>query len=285
MSTASAVALLLGTYLVLFAIERTRPLRAPKRPLVPRLVVNVVISALSFATAAVLVRPAALATLDVAELKPFGLLAVAGLDGPAEIAAAFLLLDLTFYYWHVLNHRVPWLWRIHNVHHIDPDLDVTTAFRFHFAEVAFSAGFRVVQVLAIGPSLAAFAIYEVAFQTGTLFHHSNVRLPLALERALNLVVVTPRMHGIHHSDIRDETMSNFGVVFRWWDRLHGTLRLNIPQSEVAIGIPAYSLPEDNRLAHCLVVPFRAQREYWRAGTEERLHRAARQDSDAHRLAQ
>jgi sterol desaturase/sphingolipid hydroxylase (fatty acid hydroxylase superfamily) len=283
-SGATTFALLVGTYLLLFAAEHAAPLRARKARLAPRLVVNAVTSVLAFATAAVLVRPASLATLDVAELKPFGLLAVAGLDGAVEIVAAFVLLDLTFYYWHVANHRVPWLWRIHNVHHIDPDLDVTTAFRFHFAEVALSAGFRVVQVLLIGPSLAAFAIYELAFQTGTLFHHSNVRLPLALERALNAIVVTPRMHGIHHSDIREENMSNFGVVFRWWDRLHGTLRLNVPQSEVTIGIPAYSHPDDNRLVHCLVVPFRAQRAYWRAGTQERVHRGPPRDHDVHRLA-
>ena len=124
------------------------------------------------------------------------------------------------------------------------------------------------------PSRSFRPVYELAFQTGTLFHHSNVRLPLALERALNLIVVTPRMHGIHHSDIREQNMSNFGVVFRWWDRLHGTLRLDVPQSAVTIGIPGYSLPDDNRLGHCLAMPFRTQRDYWRRDGEEKLHRDA-----------
>jgi sterol desaturase/sphingolipid hydroxylase (fatty acid hydroxylase superfamily) len=105
--------------------------------------------------------------------------------------------------------------------------------------------------------------YELAFQANTLFHHSNVRLPLRLERALNTILVTPRMHGIHHSQREQETNSNYGVVFPWWDRLHRTLGLNVPQSEIVIGVPGYSLVEDNRLISVLTAPFRKQREYWR----------------------
>lgn len=97
-----------------------------------------------------------------------------------------------------------------------------------------------------------------------MFHHSNLRLPIGLERLLNKLLVTPRMHGIHHSRIRDETNSNFGVVFPWWDRIHGTLRLNLPQASIVIGIPGYSRPEDNRPTHCFALPFRRQRDYWSA---------------------
>jgi sterol desaturase/sphingolipid hydroxylase (fatty acid hydroxylase superfamily) len=284
MNTWATVALLASAYLALLLVERAFPLRRATRPFLPRLLVNAAVSALAFGTAFVLVGPAAAATLGFAEGRSFGLLQRAGLTGVAEGVAAFLLLDLSFYYWHVANHRFATLWRMHNVHHIDPDLDVTTAFRFHFAEVGLSAGFRVIQVLVIGPSAVAYAIYEAAFQLGTLFHHSNVKLPLTLERGLNKALVTPRMHGIHHSEVRDENRSNFGVIFPWWDRLHGTLRLNVPQSRVAIGIPAYSQPGDNRLPHCLALPFQAQRDYWRAGDEVRLHREpASPNRDAHRL--
>ena len=127
---------------------------------------------------------------------------------------------------------------MHNVHHIDPDLDVSTAFCFHFGEVALSALFRAAQVLVIGPSLLAFAVYEVAFQTHTLFHHSDWRLHSGLERALCRVIVTPRMHGIHHSAIREENRSNFGVVFSFWDAVHRTLQLNVAQDECASAFPA-----------------------------------------------
>lgn len=92
----------------------------------------------------------------------------------------------------------------------------------------FSAGFRTLQVLLIGVSVSAFVLYETAYQANTLFHHSDVRLPLWLERRLNWVLVTPRMHGIHHSQIQQETDSNWSIAFPWWDKLHQTLRLNIP---------------------------------------------------------
>src|SRR6185503_18602759 len=105
---------------------------------------------------------------------------------------------------------------------IDPDLDVSTGFRFHFGEIALSSIFRVVQIGLIGPSLTTFLVYELVFLVNTLFHHSNVRLPVDVERLLNKVFVTPRMHGIHHSQVRTELNSNFSVVFSWWDRLHRT---------------------------------------------------------------
>jgi sterol desaturase/sphingolipid hydroxylase (fatty acid hydroxylase superfamily) len=195
-------------------------------------------------------------------------------------------MDLTFYWWHVANHRIPFLWRFHNVHHIDPDLDVSTAFRFHFGEVALSAGFRAIQVSAIGLSASMFVMYELVFQANTLFHHSNVRLPIRVERLLNLVLVTPRMHGIHHSQIRDETNSNYSVVFSWWDRLHRTLGVNIPQSEIVIGVPAYADPADNSLWNDLLLPFRRQRDYWRGpdGTVVRRARATTAESRS-RLAE
>jgi sterol desaturase/sphingolipid hydroxylase (fatty acid hydroxylase superfamily) len=248
---------------LLFAFERLVALRRRSRPVLWRLLINVCISALAFAVAMLLVRPAALAVVQWASDTPFGVIHVLPMSGAAQFVLSFLLMDLTFYWWHVANHRLPFLWRFHNVHHIDPDLDVSTAFRFHFGEVAISAGFRVVQVSAIGLSAPIFGIYELVFQANTLFHHSNVRLPIRIERLLNLVLVTPRMHGIHHSQVREETNSNYSVVFSWWDRRHRTAGLNIPQSGIVIGIPGYSDPADNRLWNGLLMPFRPQRDYWR----------------------
>ena len=258
-----------GILIALFVLERIFPLRRRTRALLGRLIVNVLLSAVTFGVAFVLVRPAALRALHWSADRPFGLLHVVTLPEWARWATAFLLLDLAFYYWHVVNHRVRFLWRFHNVHHFDPDLDVTTGFRFHFGEVAFSTVFRVIQVAVIGVSLPQFAAYEIIFQAGTLFHHSNWRLPPALEKCLNLAIVTPRMHGIHHSRFRDETNSNYSVVFSFWDRLHRTFRLDVPQEEVTIGVPGYSEPRDNRVGFTLAAPFRGQREYWTAATQTR----------------
>jgi len=246
----------------LFLTEKIVPLRLAKSNLFGRLVLNLAMSAMAFIVAGSLVRPAALHALAWSSQKPFGLVHLARIPPAVEFVLAFLLMDLTFYWWHVANHRVPILWRFHNVHHADPDLDVSTGFRFHFGEVAMSAAFRVAQVTFIGISGPVFAVYELVFQANTLFHHSNVRLPIWLERLLNIVLVTPRMHGIHHSQVQREANSNYGVVFPWWDRLHRTLGLNIPQARVIIGVPAYSRPEDNRFLNIVLMPFHKQRDYW-----------------------
>jgi len=255
--------IVLAILVLLFVLERLFPLRRRMRELGARLLVNFSISALAFFVAAFLVRPAAQATLHWANAKPFGLIHLVPLPTPLAFVISFLLMDLAFYYWHIANHRIPFLWRFHNVHHIDPDLDVSTGFRFHFGEVTMSVVFRVVQVSLIGLSGWAFAVYELVFQANTLFHHSNLRLPIRFERMLNKVLVTPRMHGIHHSQVQRENNSNYGVVFPLWDLLHRTLGLNIPQAEIAIGIAGYSLRDDNELRNALLMPFRKQRDYWR----------------------
>jgi sterol desaturase/sphingolipid hydroxylase (fatty acid hydroxylase superfamily) len=275
-SVTIVVVLILAT---LFVVERFLPLRLSTRPLLGRLLVNFAISALAFAAAMLLVRPAALSVLDWASERPFGLVHVMPLPVAVQFIVSFLLMDLAFYWWHVANHRIPFLWRFHNVHHFDPDLDVSTAFRFHVAEIALSTAFRIVQVGVIGLSAWMFAAYEVVFQANTLFHHSNVRLPIGMERLLNLVIVTPRMHGIHHSQVRDETDSNFSVVFSWWDRLHRTIGLNIPQSEIVIGVPGYAGEGDNSLLNALLLPFRRQRDYWQRPDGTIVCRTAPRSSD------
>ena len=263
MRTLTLISAIGSLAVLLFLLERFLPLRKSTRSLLARLVVNIAISALTFLAAIALVQPAAHWALRWSAERPFGFVHIIALPTWIKIALSFLLMDLAFYYWHLANHRIPFLWRFHNVHHIDPELDVSTAFRFHFGEIALSSAFSVVQVSLIGPSPWAFAIYQLTFQAEVIFHHSNLRLPIGFERLLSKFIVTPRMHGIHHSQVRRENNSNFGTVFTWWDRLHRTLGLNIPQNEVIVGIPAYTLPEDNRLANALLMPFRKQRDYWR----------------------
>jgi sterol desaturase/sphingolipid hydroxylase (fatty acid hydroxylase superfamily) len=172
-------------------------------------------------------------------------------------------MDLTFYYWHRLNHTRPLLWRFHNVHHADPDMDVTTSFRFHWGEVLYSTIFRLLQVGIIGVLPLTYVVYEAAFNGATMFHHSNLRLPMAWERRLNRIFVTPRMHGVHHSAVGRETNSNYSVIFSWWDRLNRSLRLNVGQSDIVIGVPGYLRPGDNRVLPMLALPFHQQRPYWR----------------------
>lgn len=259
LSAAGVVAL----FVLLFIIESLRPLRRRKRTRAQRLPVNFALTALGFTAGALAVRPAALGLALWLQGHSFGVLHLLALPFWAEAALGVLWLDLTFYYWHRLNHLRPLLWRFHNVHHVDPDLDLTTSFRFHFGEVLYSTPFRVLQVGLVGISPATYLLYEFLFNCATMFQHSNVRLPLALERPLNKIFVTPRMHGIHHSVLGTETNSNYSVVFSCWDRLNRSLRLNVPQAEVVIGVPGYLLPKDNRGFQLVKLPLLKQRPYWR----------------------
>ncbi|HXV84718.1 MAG TPA: sterol desaturase family protein [Candidatus Binatia bacterium] len=254
--------IVITVFLALLILEILFSLRQRKRSKMERYLINMGVSGLALATGAYIVAPVALNLVAWSSENSFGLLRLISLPFTAELILGFLLMDLTFYYWHRANHAFPWFWRFHNVHHVDPDLDVSTSFRFHFGEVLYSVAFRAVQVTLLGVSLFTYLAYELVFQCATMFHHSNVRLPITAERWLNKIFVTPRMHGIHHSTVKDETNSNYSVVFRWWDRMHGTLNLNVNQSDVVIGVPAYLRLEDNKFWNLLAQPFRKQREYW-----------------------
>jgi sterol desaturase/sphingolipid hydroxylase (fatty acid hydroxylase superfamily) len=190
-------------------------------------------------------------------------------------------MDYAYWWWHWANHMVPVFWRFHNVHHTDLDLDVSTAARFHFGEMIFSVGFLSFTVLVFGIAPLMFAAFFITFEAATLFHHSNWRLPIKLERILNLMIVTPRMHGIHHSIVQRETNSNWGTIFCWWDKLHRTLRRDIPQDAVTTGVAAYREEHELTLGKLLALPFRQQRE-WRLPTGEIPERGPR---PADRLAE
>jgi sterol desaturase/sphingolipid hydroxylase (fatty acid hydroxylase superfamily) len=261
-----------AVFLTLLTIEALFPLRKKTHSYLKRYLINLSVSGLAVATGAYAVAPVALSLALWGAKNSFGLLRIFTFPFAAEFILGFLLMDLTFYYWHWANHSLALFWRFHNVHHVDPDLDVTTSFRFHFGEVLYSAGFRALQVYLLGISLFTYLAYELVFQCATVFHHSNVRLPIAVERWLNLIVVTPRMHGVHHSTVKEEANSNFSVIFRWWDLLHGTLRLNVKQSDVVIGVPAYQDPVDNQFLSLIFLPFRKQKEYWRRQSGKPLER-------------
>jgi sterol desaturase/sphingolipid hydroxylase (fatty acid hydroxylase superfamily) len=249
----------------LFVAETRAPLRHRVRPRHERLAVNAVVALGAALAVRLAVVPVGLAVAGAAERGGFGLLH--WLAAPAAIGwtVGLLLLDYTMYVWHRLNHRVPSLWRFHLVHHTDLDLDVSTALRFHAGELLLSCGWRAAQAAAIGPPIALVIVFEMAFAAATAFHHSNWRLPRALDRALASIIVTPRMHGIHHSTLEAETNSNWSVMFSWWDRLHGTRRLQrAAEPPLVIGIPAYPTPLG--VGELLMLPFRRQPPAWPPAT-------------------
>ena len=161
---------------------------------------------------------------------------------------------------HVINHKLPLLWRFHLVHHTDRDLDITTAFRFHFGELIGSVFFRGAVTVLSGASPLTVIIYEVVFEAATQFHHSNWRLPVLVENVLSKIIVTPGMHGIHHSVIKRETDSNYSVIFSFWDRLHRTSRRDF-EKPVTIGVPSYPDEKELTIKQLLMLPFKAIRSW------------------------
>lgn len=178
------------------------------------------------------------------------------------LVVACAAMDYTLYLWHLLTHKSKLLWRFHVVHHVDLDLDASTALRFHFGELGISVIWRLLQVRLLGITPGALRVWQNFLMASIMFHHSNLRLPISVERLVGVLFVTPRMHGIHHSTVEDETNSNWSSGLTIWDRLHGTYRDDVPQEEIMIGVPAYHDAEDVSLVKIIAMPFFKQGPTW-----------------------
>lgn len=229
--------------------ETLRPLRRRVEPQPPRAARNLVLAGLSAAVTAALQTP-------LMKGRRRGLLQRMRMPPAMRRVAAVLLLDYTLWWWHRANHEVPFLWRFHRVHHADRDLDVSTALRFHFGEMALAALFRAAQVHVIGADDEAVELWQKMLLPSIVFHHSNFDLSEEIDRMLACVLVTPRMHGIHHSVVKDSADTNYSSLLTFWDTLHGTMRLDVPQDAITIGAP--DQPDDVSLKAIVALPFRTQ---------------------------
>ena len=256
-----------GSLVLLSWLERRKPLRRSVEPKLRREARNLSLAGVSALAVALAERPIVMPLAALVERRNWGVLRQFGSPLSMEIPLALLLMDYTFYIWHVLMHRVPVLWRFHLVHHVDLDLDASTALRFHFTEMLASIPWRAGQVAVLGLTPLTFSIWQCVFLLSILFHHSNIELPVLWERWLNKLIVTPRMHGIHHSIVERETNSNWSSGLTVWDWLHGTLRLNVPQAEVTIGVPAFQDPKTVTLPKVLAMPFEYLPPSWERAPE------------------
>ena len=247
--------ILAAVFVVLFIAEGKRQLRKRKQPRIKRAIINSLVSIPGFSLMRLLVLPVMVKLAAKNQQLQWGLGYQYKSNTIIKGAVTFLLLDYTNYVWHVLNHKLPFLWRFHLVHHCDPDLDVTTALRFHFGEMIGSVFYRGAFVFLSGATPLNVVLYEILFEAATQFHHSNWKLPYKVEKALNKIIVTPRMHGIHHSINRQETDSNYSVVFSFWDRLHNTVRLNINQDKIVTGVASYNNFDEMTVTYLLKLPF------------------------------
>jgi len=208
-----------------------------------------------------LILPAGLAGLalwaDGANIGVFN-----NLDLPLWLvfAVSLILLDFATWFQHWVTHQVPLLWRLHRVHHTDPEIDVTTALRFHPAEIIVSLVWKGAVVVALGvPALAALW-FEVLLNALAQFNHANMKLPLWLDRILRLLIVTPDMHRVHHATDRAEHDRNYGFCLSIWDRLFGQYKAqpNDGHLEMTIGQDWLRSSRDQRPDRLLIQPIKTR---------------------------
>lgn len=250
-------------FAALCVVERRRPLRrrVERRPL-HRVARNATLGVSALAASAVVESAIVRSVGAWAARHRVGLLYRLPLSFRVKQLLGFLALDYSIYLWHVVNHRVPGLWRFHAVHHVDRELDASTGVRFHFGEMSLTAALRAVQILGIGVDRRTLGFWQRLLTLSVLFHHSNLRLPIGFERVLCWLLVTPRLHGLHHSERKDESDANFASLLSVWDLLHGTWRTGVPQRLITIGLPGHRDPRELTIGPLLLMPFRPQRPSW-----------------------
>lgn len=245
-----------GVLLAMLALEARAPRRIARSPTALRRANNLAL--LLVDTALVRLLFPVLAVGLALERQGAGLIPLLGLPPWLQMVVAIILLDLAIYWQHRLFHAVPLLWRLHMVHHADPDFDVTTALRFHPGEIILSMLFKLALVWLLGPPAVAVMLFELLLNACAMFNHGNVRLPAGLDARLRRLIVTPDMHRVHHSVLPQEQQSNFGFCLSLWDRWLGT---HAPQPQgghgaMRIGLAATApRPRDLWLDRLILLPW------------------------------
>jgi sterol desaturase/sphingolipid hydroxylase (fatty acid hydroxylase superfamily) len=249
-----------GVLAAMAAWEVLAPRRARLHPRRVRWTSNLGLVALNALVVRIAFPVAAVGFAALAAERGWGLLNAFDVPFWVAFGLSLLALDMAIYLQHVMFHAVPALWRLHRVHHADPDFDVTTGARFHPVEILLSMLVKLGAIALLGAPAAAVLAFEILLNACALFNHGNVSIPAALDGALRRVIVTPDMHRIHHSMEPAEANSNYGFNLAWWDRLFGTYRAeaSLPQERMRIGVAG--ITGDERavsLPGMLAIPFSA----------------------------
>lgn len=238
----------------------------PRRPLtdtkLSRWINNLTLVSLNSLLLVLLAPAIAINTAIYSQQSSIGLLHHLNWGVWPEILLTIFCLDLVIYLQHLLFHRVPFLWRLHRMHHADLDIDVTTGTRFHPLEILISMVIKVAAILLLGAPIVAVILFEVLLNASAMFNHSNGKLPSWLDKQLRKLVVTPDMHRVHHSVLKAETHSNFGFFLSIWDKAFKTY---IPQpkeghNNMTIGLDEFRDPKEKRLDYLLTQPFRDSKD-------------------------
>lgn len=256
------VGLVTGWFCLLVVLESARPLRNTTQNKRARMGINLSLGLLSALVVRFSLFPLLVLLCSQVHIQSWGLLELFALPKWIHFGLSLILLDWSLYYWHRMNHKWTFLWRFHNVHHTDLDMDASTAFRFHVGELVLSTVFRALQIRMLGINLIELITFETTVTLAAQFHHSNIRLPKWLEVPLMGIFVTPTLHATHHSIVQEETDSNYSAIFSVWDRIHLTFTQAVPSAELTIGVAAYRNSQELSLLGCLLLPVKAVR-IWR----------------------
>lgn len=238
--------------------ERLWPRRPPTTPAVPRWTSNLTLMAAGSVLARLAAPVGAAGAALWTETHHLGLLNQTAWPFAAKAVLTVAWLDLVVYWQHRVFHRVPLLWRLHAVHHTDLDLDSSSAVRFHPVEIVLSMGVKMAAVALVGAPFVAVTLFEILLNATAVFNHGNLGIPARVDAILRRVLVTPDMHRVHHTTLRDEQDSNFGFSLPWWDRLFGTYRDQPRESHtvVRLGLAAERDSASLGALSLLLRPFR-----------------------------
>lgn len=255
------IAVFISVLLIMAQFEFLVPRKVRALPRYQRWFTNTSLVVINSIALKVAIPILAVAMASIVADKGWGLLNQVSLPLWLEVVLAIVVLDMAIYFQHLLSHKIPILWRLHQVHHADRDIDVTTGLRFHPVEILLSMAYKLLVVLILGPAALAVFLFEVILNASAMFNHSNVRIPLAIDKVLRQIIVTPDMHRVHHSVIQSETDSNYGFFLSVWDRLYRTY---IPQprnghDNMQIGLFEYQTNEPASLVWSLLLPFKAKK--------------------------
>ncbi len=250
-----------GVLLIMICLEFILPRKKRTQPRTHRWLTNAAIVVLDTVALRLVVPVLAVGFAGLATENGWGLFNLVALPGWLEILLAILILDMLIYAQHVATHHIPILWRFHKVHHVDRDIDVMTALRFHPVEILASMAYKIICVLLLGPAALAVIVFEILLNASAMFNHANVYLPERLDAAMRRLIVTPDMHRVHHSTVIAETNSNYGFFLSVWDRLFGTYIAEPAAGHegVIIGLAEHQDARPNAIIWSMLLPFLSTR--------------------------
>lgn len=246
-----------GVLIMMIALEAAFPRKGRALPRPGRWLTNGGLVIVDTVALRVFIPVLAVGMAEITAQRGWGFFNMVALPVWLEIVLAFIILDFLVYLQHVATHKIPVLWRLHRVHHADRDIDATTGVRFHPVEIVLSMAYKLLCIVLLGPAALAVFLFEVVLNAAALFNHANLRLPLAVDRSLRRMIVTPDMHRVHHSVHKQETDSNYGFFLSIWDM---AFRTYTPQPRdghdaMTIGLSEYQDEKPARLGWSLLLPF------------------------------